>query len=360
MTTQASGTIVDRLWSSALGHILPESRDRSLRPGLGDQVDLFVLQSATTELISLNPGFARVLYTSAYESAERNAYFIIRRLGMPADFFWKFDQWSEDRALKIVRRVVDRVFSELLDQHNAGRLFVESVDVERGRFELSFRGCAECRGTRVSGAVCFFHAGTFAGILGSMLNRTMIAAEIECEGTDGDQGECRFLVGEESDRNISARIAEAQEESSPKLTTGTPPLEQSTIDIGYYQLLLGTVFLPNLDLLETACLEAGREIGRKIAGQIRNDMDGDSAKQVQSLFASMRYMDLKIERHDDDWLVTADGVPESLGALSNAAVVPIFCGELESLLNELGDESIRFESVERVGNSLLVRFIPNI
>ena len=75
--------VVDRVWSEALDGIVKGVSRAGRRPGLGDDVDLFVPQSLTGSLLTSNPGFANVLYSSGYVSAKRNAYFIIRRLGMP-------------------------------------------------------------------------------------------------------------------------------------------------------------------------------------------------------------------------------------------------------------------------------------
>ena len=66
------------------------------------------------------------------------------------------------------------------------------------------------------------------------------------------------------------------------------------------------------------------------------------------------------EQPDGATVVRAADAPESLGPLSRSAVVPIFCGEIESLLNGVSGTRLKFESVDREGESLVLRFIPEV
>jgi hypothetical protein len=78
------------------------------------------------------------------------------------------------------------------------------------------------------------------------------------------------------------------------------------------------------------------------------------------LYSDLGYMRLELGRQDHETVLRAQDVPESLGPLSNTAIVPFFCGELESLLNDLTDAGVRFQSVTRDGDALLLRFTPQV
>jgi hypothetical protein len=357
----ANDNIVDQLWAKALEKIMPGQAAGSARTSLGDNVDLFVMQSSTTSVLSGNPAFARVLYHAAYQSAARNGYFIIRRLGMPADFFWKFDQWSDARAFSTMSKVMDRIFAALMTRHNAGLLKLRSVDIERGRFEVTFERCAECQGARSSRPACFFHAGTFAGILGSMLNRQMVAVETACAAS-GD-GPCAFVIGDSAGRRLAAQAGEALDGGplgleAPAARAMTDS-ERSLVDLGYYQLLLASAFLSNLDVLGDACMSAGRKIGRELAA-ISGGASGDPSAEIARIYRDLRYMDVSVSEVDGETVVTASGAPETLGPMSGAALVPFMCGELESLLSALGGKPVRYAGTSRDGESLGLTFVPEV
>jgi hypothetical protein len=282
---------------------------------------------------------------------------------MPADFFWKFDQWSKERAFSTLSRVMERVFAALMARHNAGLLKLESVNVERGHFEVSFDSCAECQGASASRPACFFHAGTFAGIMAAMLNRRMEAVELTCEAVGG--GPCRFLIGDEADRRLSAQSEAALEGKALELRVSRGKDGAAGQDgvaglvaLSYYQLLLASAFLPNLAVLEDACMSAGRRIGKNLATLL--DGGSDPAGQISRLYSELRYMSVDVREANGGITVTATGAPETLGPMRDAALVPFICGELESLLSALTGRKSAFAGVERQGENLLLRFAPEV
>lgn len=362
---QTAERVVDQVWSRALDKIVKGSAVATARPVLGDDIDLFVPQVVTTSLLGANPAFARLLYSSGDGAAKRNAYFIIRRLGMPADFFWKFDFWDDERAFTTLKKVMDRIFASLMSRHKAGLLELRSVDVERSRFELSFGGCVECSGLASSQPICFFHAGVFSGILDAMLDRDFDAVEEECAGAGGTT--CRFKIGLRTDRAIAvpfdawmsspaSNVIDVARRATVSLEGQRTRDIGNLVDIGYYQLLLASSFLPNLEMLAQACFGAGQEIGRVVAPLLRQKFSGNDAAVISEFYSYLRHMKLEVVDAAGAINVRIEEAPEALGPLANTTLVPFLCGELESLLSALMETPVRYQSNEHGADGLLVRF----
>ena len=336
------------------------------RPMLGDGIHLFIPQVVTMALLSANPAFARLLYRSGYSSAKRNAYFIMRRLDMPADFFWKFELWDDERAFTTLRKVVDRIFTSLMSRHNVGLLALDSVDVDRYRFEVSYASCAECFGLTSTHPVCFFHAGVFAGILGAMLDRDLDAHEEAC--TVSGARACRFKIGTRSDRAIAAPLDEQL--NNPAVTIDVSQQAQSSfeereareignlVDIGYYQLLLSSSFLTNLPMLDQACFSIGAEIGKALAPLLPRWFEGDAAGMIGEFYRRFRYMEVGVADLGDAIDVQVAEAPEALGPLADTSLVPFLSGELESLLSKLTERPVTYDSMRSNSSGLLLRFAP--
>jgi predicted hydrocarbon binding protein len=357
--------VVDEVWARALGKIMKQSEGISLRPNLGDDIDLLVPQSVTTALLSQNPAFARVLYSSAEDSARRNAYLVVRRLGMPPVFFRIFDHWSDDRAYTTLRKLIDRVFSSLMRQQKQGVLDLVSVDVEKGRLVVSFSSCVECYGVVCEQPICFFHAGMFAGVLGALLDREFDVFEQSCWVKGGQS--CVFAIGPRDSREIAVGLQNWHDSLSPgmidvskqavaALDGGSDREIGNLVDIGYYQLLLSSSILTNLALLETACFGAGTRIGDALAPLLRDRFPGGPAEAISGFYSQLRYIGVAIAEDGDTVDVQVAEAPESLGPMADTTLAPFLCGELESLLSGLGGRRVRFVSSEPGKGGPILRF----
>ena len=357
--------VVDEVWARALDKIMKEGGGSSLRPNLGDDIDLLIPQSVTTALLSQNPAFGRVLYSSAEDSARRNAYLVVRRLGMPPDFFWKFDHWSDERAYTTLRKLIDRVFSSLMRRQKQGVLDLVSVDVEKSRLVVSFSDCVECYGVVCEQPICFFHAGVFAGVLGALLDREFDVFEQSCWVEGGES--CTFTIAPRDSREIAVGLQEWHESLSPGMIDvskqALAALDRSSqraignlVDIGYYQLLLSSSILGNMELLETACFGAGSRIGSALAPLLRDRFPGGAAEAISGFYGQLRYIDVTLAEAGDSVEVQVSEAPESLGPMADTTLVPFLCGELESLLSELGSRRVRFVSSEAGDGGPLLRF----
>lgn len=363
---QASERVVDEVWSAALTKIMKGPSTAMLRPHLGNEIDAFVPQAATASLINANAGFASILYASAYTSAKRNAYLLIRRLGMPPDFFWKFDYWTQERASETLQRIFAKVFSALFATQKTGTLTLTKVDTERGQFEVEFDDCVECSGLTGKHHICFFHAGIFAGIFGSLLDRDLDAVEIEC--TVRGAPTCKFLIGKRDDREIMLGVDAGlnQPGIGVNLTSRVQAVVERTpagssgdlVDIGYYQLLLSSSFLTNLEFVAQGWFQAGKELGEEIAPLLPPIADGDPASRIAGFYRRLRHMDIQIEDRGASVEVKVTEAPETLGPLARETMVPFLCGEMESLLSTLMKRPLHFQSEGRQDGTLLLRFAP--
>ncbi len=369
-TKQAVEQIEDEVWARALDKIVKGKVVPSLRAGLGDDIDMIVPQAAMAGLMSTNPGFAKMLYAAAYASAKRNAYIVTRQVGMPADFFWKFEYWTQQRAFETMQKVIARVFASIMSHQKQGTLELVAADVEHVRFELTFADCAECSCLAAGSPICYFQAGLLAGILGGLLNKDLDAVELECAAQGSKV--CKFKIGKPDDREIKMPLEERQghlslhidyskrlEESLIRQTMGVAIRRiGDMVDVGYYQLLLSSVFLANLDVLARALLATGEEMGQASAALILQRFQGDVPSTVSAFYRQLRYTDIRITEQGQEVEVQAQEAPETTGSMAQAALVPFLCGGLQGILSSLMHRPLRFQSAQRDGTTLRLRFTP--
>ena len=359
--------IVDQVWSRALMKIMKGGAVASSRAVLGDDIDRFVPQSVTGALLNANPAFAKLLYTSGYTSAKRNAYFIVRRLGMPADFFWKFDYWTDDRAFKVLQGVLGRIFASLMSKQKQGHLLLVSVDVESCAFQVSFASCVECSGQISPNPLCCFHAGVFAGIFAAMLDRDMDAYEEECPASGGQT--CKFTIGVRDARPMKMpfddwldRFSSGVDivETALKSLAGDAPDSEKLVDIGYYQLLVSSCFLPHAELFEGAYHAAGVEIGHRLAPILREGLSGPPWSKIEEFYRLIRHMSVSVSDLGQGLEVSVSEAPEAHGALEDNPLTAFIYGELESLLSDLTDRELRHEGTNHEPDGLRIRFAPQV
>lgn len=358
--------VVDLVWAHALEQILKGGGASPLRPALGDDIDLAVPQVHNAALLVRTSAFARMLYNSGYEAAKRNAYLVLRRVGMPTDFFWKFDYWDTDRAFQTMEKIMGRVFAALLTKQKAGALKLVSVDMDRGSFEVEFTACAECAGLSAQRPLCLYHAGAFAGVVSAMLDRELDAYEVAC--TANGAPACRFLVAKRDDRRVmvplddwlsgSAAGVDLAARMEASLSDHAVRAMGNLVDMGYYQAVLASSCLRHLDVLEQACVAAGEELGKAMLPVIRRRFPVGPAQAVAAYYRHLRYADVVVVQRDAGFEVLLSEAPEAMGPLANAAVVPFVVGELQALLTGLLGQRLRHASVRSTGGTLVLAFVP--
>ena len=358
--------VVDLVWARSLEKIIKGDGPPPIRESIGDDIDVFVPQIATGLLLSGNPAFARVLYSAAFGAAKRNSFFAMRRLGMPSDFFWKFDMWSDDKAQSTISKVVERIFRALLHSGRQGLLEFKNVNVPATRFRVDFADCAECHGVDAENAACYFHAGTFAGIFSAMLDRDLECAEIECSAAGAEQ--CSFIIGLPDDREVGVPLERNMEniavsiDQPKRMQAGHDSGGDSgrrLVDIGYYQLLLSSAIAGNLGAFEGACFKTGVAVGQELAADLASRSGGANEHTIQSIYQDLRYLDLTIESSAIEVIVRTIGTPESVGSLADASFVPFLAGELQRLLVAAGYE-VKFSRTEKRTDGLDLIFVPQV
>ena len=192
--------IIESAWLELLAKAT-KKKETSSGSMPGEDIDLFIPQSRMFNLEESNQAVPRLIYLSAQESARRNAYLIVRKLGMPSDYFWKFEFWPQERAFTTLSKIVHRIFSTIMSESGEGKLTVRELLIEPLRIRIDFENCVECAGINGIGhGVCYYHAGTFAGIIASLVNRD----DIDCYEEDccaSGKEFCSFILGEKATKN---------------------------------------------------------------------------------------------------------------------------------------------------------------
>lgn len=364
-STKNYDRVVDLVWARSLEKIMKGDGPAPVRNEIGDNIDTFIPQIATGMLLGVNPAFARVLYTAALSSAKRNSFFAMRRLGMPSDFFWKFELWSDDKAQSTVSKVVDRIFKALLHAGRRGLLEFLSVDVPATRFTIEFADCAECYGVNAERTACYFHAGTFAGIFSAMLDRDLECVETECVAAGAQS--CKFTIGLPTDREVAVPFEENMTDVSVKIdhqnrVDPSADSDRRMVDIGYYQLLLSSAISGNLSTLEKGCFETGVTAGKQLGEILEKRPEGVTDQTICTLYQQLRYTDLSIDSSSQNGVsVTTNNAPESAGFLSDSAFVPFLAGELQTLLTMAGHR-VRYSTSENKSDNEVMNliFVPEV
>jgi predicted hydrocarbon binding protein len=359
--------IVDEVWERSLRKITKAGAGGPLRGSMGDDLDMVLPQATLSSLLVSNPAFARVLYTAGYTSAKRNAYVLTRQVGMPPDFFWQFDNWTDQRAQETMSKILGRIFAAIFTTQKQGKMTLESVDVERNRFIMAFGDSVDASGMASATPLCYFHAGLFAGILGALLDRDLDAVEQECLAQGGKT--CRFLIAKPDDRLIRQAMDERMANATFRLDLAKrvgDSLDQlavrelgNMVDVGYYQLLLSTVFLSQISALAEACQEAGENLGSAFAQVLTGHFPGaPTLEAVRQLYRQLRYTDLNIVVDGDSIEVQVLEAPEALGPLAQVAFLPFLQGELQALLQAVTGKALRLKESGQGQNGLRLRFAP--
>jgi predicted hydrocarbon binding protein len=354
--------VVDLVWARSVEKIMKGDGPSPVRQAMGDDIDAFIAQVATGALLEVNPAFAKVLYSSASTAAKRNSFFAMRRLGMPSDFFWKFDMWSDEKAHSTLAKVVERIFKALLQVGRQGLLKFNEVDVPATRFTIEFSDCAECHGVSTENVACYFHAGTFAGIFSAMLDVDLECVELQCTAAGAES--CKFVVGLPDDRELAVPFDRNMENVAVTVQRETGGLRDGEsarrlVDIGYYQMLLSSAIAGNLSMLEAACFKTGVAVGEQLGELLESRPEGVTHKTISSIYHKMKYVDLVIDSGATEIVVTASGVPETTGPLSDAAFVPFLAGELQSLIS-VTNGPVKYKSAEKQAERLVVVFVPEV
>ena len=357
--------IVDQAWSSLLASVM-KKRD-ILRPEIGDEIDLYLPQSRVLSLVESNPAIASSLYLSAQSSARRNAANTVKKLGMPADYFWKFEYWPKARAFTTLEKLVSRVFSSMMLQAKEGNLEIVSLDVEPLRISINFRDCVECAGiVGLKYGVCYYHAGVLAGILSGLINRDLDGFETDC-GARGNES-CRFIIGDKEDEYI--KTGHAAYISPPELATDLASrLEKSLhnlpvralgnlVDVNYHQLVTANTLLSDPQGLASTNFEVGSQLGRKLAPVLAGFYKHEEIQNASDYYFQLGEFRIEVKGDKSQLELAIRECAESAGPIKIMEMMSFLFGELQGLLSELTKTEMILKESRFEGDKLLLTFTP--
>ena len=357
--------IVDQAWASLLASVM-KKRD-ILRPGIGDEMDLYLPQSRLLSLTESNAKAPGLLYPAAQSSAERNARNIVKKLGMPADYFWKFEYWPKARALTNLGQIVKRVFSSMMTQAKEGNLEITELDVDPLRISINFDGCVECAG--ISGlirAICYYHAGTFAGILSGLINRSLDSFETECCAMGNKS--CRFIIGDKEDKDIKTEhdtylsppeirtdLASRLENSlrhQPARTLG------NLVDVNYYRLVMASTLLADPERSASTNFEVGSQLGHKLASVLAGFYGHEGLQNMRDYYSQLGEFSAEVKGDEVQLELVITECAESIGPVKIMEMMSFLFGELQGLTSELTKREVILKEHRFDGDKLLLTFAP--
>jgi predicted hydrocarbon binding protein len=357
--------VIDKAWESLLAGVL---KKRSVaRPGIGDEIDLYVPQARLLSLLQDDAGIPRLLYTSARKSARRNAGTIVGKLGMPADYFWKFEYWPKARAFTTLEKIVSRVFSSIMKQAKEGELKIVELNIDPLVIDITFNNCVECAGiTGPEHGICYYHAGTFSGILSGLINRDLECYETECHAAGGSQ--CKFTVfdsvegGPNPDYEAYLSPPPAGADVISRLRDA---LEKSTVrelgnlvDISYLQLAVANTLLADPDTYAPVSYEIGSKLGRKLAPVLADYYGSRDLSSLREYYLQLGEFSVEITGDSSQVNLLVKECAEISGTEKLTEMTSFLTGELKGILSEFFKKNMKPGEWRFEGDNLLLTFVP--
>ncbi len=357
--------IIDQAWASLLASVL--KKRGILRPEIGDEIDLYVPQSRLLSLVESDTAIPGLLYSYAQSSARRNAFNTVRKLGMPADYFWKFEYWPKGRAVTTLGQIVKRVFSSMMTQAKEGNLEIVDLDVDPLRFTINFGDCVECAG--IDGfkyGICYYHAGIFPGILSALINRDLDSFETECCAR-GDKS-CLFIIGDREDENI--KTGHDSYISPPEIKTDLASrLDKSLhnlpvralgnmVDINYHQLVTASMLFNEPQRFASTNFEVGSQLGRKLAPILAKYYGREELQILSDCLRKMYCSFVEIEESKPEVKLVIRECADFAGQTKSMEMMSFLSGELQGLASELTKTEMVLKESHFEDDKLLLTFAP--
>ncbi|MFC1861699.1 V4R domain-containing protein [Chloroflexota bacterium] len=357
--------IIDHAWASLLASVM--KKRGVLRPEMGDSIDLYLPQSRLLSLVESNPALAEQLYASAYSSARRNANGIVRKLGMPADYFWKFEYWPKARALTNLGQILRRVFSSMMIQANEGNLEIVDLDVDPLRVNISFDSCVECAGiTDLQNAICYYHAGVFSGILSGLINRDLNSFETDCCAAGNVS--CRFVIGDMEDEYIATGynnyLLAPEIETDLASRLGKSLKNQSVralgnlVDVNYYRLVMANILLADPQRFASTNFEIGSQLGRELAAILAEFYGHEGLQNMSDYYSQLGEFNIEVKGDEVQLKMVISECAESVGPVKIMEMMSFLFGELQGLTSKLTKTEVILKESHFEGEKLLLTFAP--
>ncbi|MDY6966063.1 MAG: 4-vinyl reductase [Halobacteriota archaeon] len=358
--TDKIGSIIDEIWMGYIKRLM-KKEITPIRPSIGDEIDLSVPQIKTLLLAISNPLFPTSIYTSSHISACRNAHLIMRRLGMPPDYFWKFEYWTNERAFETLGKVTNRIFAEMMNISNEGHLSLKNVSIDPKKLgiELEFEECAECYSLEIDKPVCYYHAGLFAGILSSLVGKELDAYETDCHAIGSKS--CIFLITQKEDEREAledylSAPGGLSIENMLKRTLDRKTARSMGNDVGlrYYQLLALNSIATNPKMIGRSSYEVGGKYGKKLASFLKEYYAVDDLTDaIPGHYKALKQMSIK---DICDGRVCAQEVAEISELPKDDNILGFLFGELEGIISEISMEKLEYADNQVEGGELIINF----
>ncbi|MBM2824392.1 MAG: hypothetical protein HW402_56 [Dehalococcoidales bacterium] len=359
--------VIDQAWMLLLASVV-KKRD-VLRPNLGNDVDSFLAQSRLLSMMESNPTLPGQLYLAAQTSAQRNTVNIVRKLGMPADYFWKFEYWPKPRALTTLGQIVNRIFVSMMTQAKAGNLKITDLDIEPLRIHISFADCVECTGiSGLTHGICYYHGGTFAGILAGLINRDLAGYETTCHA-HGDES-CQFIIGDKADESIKTEHNTYLSPPQTKIDLGlrlenslhqvpVRPLGNS-MDANYLQLVIANAVQSNPQLLTASNFEAGAQHGHKLAAALTSFYKQEGIQNISNFYQQLSQCSIEIKETKPELQFVIKECAEAVANVRDMEMVSFLLGELQGLASQLSQTELTVKESRFEDSNLLVTLTPKV
>ena len=359
--------LTDEVWQSALGRIMKKDMP-VVRTSLGDDIDLYVPQMRTLMMVEANQDIASLIYSSSRVSANRNVFIIMKRLGMPADYFWKFEYWVKDRAFETLRKVINKVFTAIMNLNKEGNLDLLDVDIEHMRLTVSFKDCVECAGVTAEKGLCYYHAGTFSGIMSALLNKEMDAFEITCHAK-GDEA-CTFLIGKKDDPEIIAKMNEYL--AIAKIDTGFDErlntcLQGNSlrgmgnlVNVGYYHSMIANSLIIGKAEASSSSFDIGVDYGTKMAPVIAAFYNDNQIDVIKKYYRQLHHIDVKMIEVGENVDIVLSECAETATMFKNKELLSFLFGEIQGLISQLLNRKMAFQTSEFENSDLKIRLSPRV
>lgn len=358
---------MDKIIESAWMELLAKAvKKQGASPRLVDDIDLYVPQSMLLALEESNRAVPRLIYLSAQESARRNAYMIVRKLGMPPDYFWKFEFWTRDRAFNSLAKIVHRIFSTIMHEAKEGKLEIKELNIDPFQIRIDFDSCAECSGINgCQHGICYYHAGTFAGIIAALVNQSNLDCfETSCVAT-GDEY-CSFVLGDKSNKDFSQKFdayisppdmkIDLVERLTKSLKKDSVRSLGNMVNVNYLRLVTANILWDNPRLFALSNSEVGYRFGHNVANAINNFYGVEKWQALKYYYSNLRQINVDVTGNESELQIT---VKETVLAADNRTEMASFlAGELQGLASGLNGKEMALKESHFEGNCLVVTLVP--
>jgi predicted hydrocarbon binding protein len=357
--------LTDEVWQSSLARIAKKELP-VVRPFLGDDIDLYVPQTRTLLMVEDNPAIASSIYNPARVSASRNVFIIMKKLGMPADYFWKFEYWVRDRAYDTLRKVINKVFSSMMNMNKEGILDLQDVDIDRMRLTVIFKDCVECAGVVAEKGICYYHAGTFAGIMSALLNKDLDAFETTCHAK-GD-GACTFIIGKKDDPEISSIMSnyllitkietQIPERVNTCLQGDAARGMGNLVNVGYYYSILANSLIANPAEVSSSGFDTGVDFGTRLAPIITAFYKDNQIDVIKKYYAQLHHIDIKMIEVGENVEITMAECAEAATMLKSKELLTFLFGELQGLVSQFLNRKMVYQESAFENGNVRIRLSP--